>query len=144
MPALQPLTVNAGDINFDFEPVGISNGLASYQATKSTVAMDENGVPYAVPVYESAVLQPTLTISLQKPSKTSRISKARFKVVIPKPVFVDGAATAAKSHENSVDITFISSERATSIERAELVNVLNQLISSVTAMQVVQENKAIY
>lgn len=141
MPALQPLSIEADSfVTLDFDPVGVQNGLATYQA--SIRKFDNNGQLPFVPL--SAVLQPTLTISLQKPSKTSKLSKARMKIVIPQPVIVDGVATAAKSHENAVDITFISSEKATSDERYLLLNAIQMLLSNVTAHQVVGENKTIY
>lgn len=144
MPAFAPLTFNLttpAASQLVFEPVAISGGLASYTGQ----FFDEPaGGGTAVARETSAALSPTMTVSLQKPTKTSRISKARVKIVIPQPVVVNGVTTTAKDREASLDITFMSSERALPVEKKQLVDIISSLIYNSTVLAVFEDNKSIY
>lgn len=143
MPALQPLNVSVNAQNFiEFEPTGISNGLATYQGTHWVP--EEGSTNGVVPASTAAALQPTLTISLQKPSKTSRISKTRVKMIIPQPVLDNGVATSAKDHESSIDLVIMSSEKSPVDERAQLLQFFTALLNDSTFQDVSVANKSIY
>lgn len=143
MPALQPevISLNAQSY-FEFEPTDVSKGLATYQGTQ--FAPDPNSTNGVIPVNLSPALTPVMTISNQKPSKTSRISKTRLKIVIPQPVLDNGVATAAKDHENSIDVTIMSSEKATTAERDQLVQAFLVAMNLPTVAAVAIDNKSIY
>lgn len=145
MPALQPERIffdAPGGAALDFEPVSIQNGLALYTGQFASYPDGDEGPAVIVPT--STVLRPSMAASLQKPSKTSRISKTRIKIVVPQPVLVNDVATLAKDRENSIDITIMSSERSLPSERAQLVEILIKLLSTATFAAVAVDNKSIY
>jgi hypothetical protein len=145
MPVLHPEQINVDtEHHFEFEPTGVVNGLASYQGVYYVPDPLDPLAP-AVAINTAPALQATMTISLQKPSKTSRISKARMKIVLPEPVLDNGVATSAKDHENSADVTFMFSERATDAERAKVFNAfVDALTNMSTIRSVTVDHKSIY
>lgn len=133
MPALKPELIIFTDAAYpakNFEPVSNTGGIASYQQS-----LDSD---------QPVALAATMTISLQKPTKTSRISKARIKLVIPYPVMVNDVATAAKDHENSIDLIMMSSERSLTGERQEILRTLQAFLEQQVALDVLCDLKSIY
>lgn len=147
MPAFEPKVfmtqVQPGfNHGVDLDPVSNTSGLATYSGSFLVPKNDQGGTEAQNPGV--AALQPTLTVSLQRPSKTSRIVKSRMKLVIPRPVLDGGIATAIKSHESSFDITFMSSEKASKEERQILFGLLLQTLHDSDFQEVIVDNKAIY
>lgn len=107
MPQFTNITLLAADVGRDndivFGPIRNTNGLATY-SDKTIYGLNMGH------------LAPVLTVSNSLPSKTSKLMKTRLKLVQPTPVFetVDGedVATPVKDYEDSVDITFTTSERS--------------------------------
>lgn len=164
MPSFAPIVaysdVPAPGSHLDFEPVSLTGPLAVYSgvmlSADNAVIMrsadpDAGGgtqppasgssTSMAIP----AALQPSLSISLNRPSKTSRVSKARLKLVIPKPVLDNGVATNVKDRETTVDITIMSSERAFPVERLQALEYLLSLLTNTPDVRAVLiDNKSIY
>lgn len=143
MPAFQPETISTDAQNgIELEPVSNQNGLAVYVG--QAFEPDPNSTNGIVYVGNSPALQPTFTLSMQRPSKTSRISKGRVKLVLPKPLYDAGVVTTVKSHENSFDITFMSSEKATDAEREQILNLAIATLNSPTVRTVIVGNKSLW
>lgn len=146
MPQIAPIVVNYGNMAVSkettFEPLGTEKGLTSYAG--GTVSTDSATNVVTGPA-TAAALQPTLTVSLSRPSKTSRISKARIKLVMPvAAVDAVGNPTSVKSHENSADITYLFSEKSTEAERDDLDFCLQGLIQSDSLFEVIHKLKSMY
>lgn len=143
MPAFQPEVISTDAQNgIELEPVQNTNGLAVYSGQVfEPDPSSSNGIIY---VNNVPALQPTFTLSLQRPSKTSRISKGRVKLVLPKPVVEAGVTQPVKSYENSFDITFMSSEKATEAERIQMLDLAIAALSSPVVRTVIGGNKSVW
>lgn len=152
MPQLAPLSIGpistpSGDVSFSLEPVGTKDGLTTYDGT---ITPEAGGGPLIMMVagtsgVKAKALQPKLTVSISQPSKTSRISKVRVKLVVPVAVLdVNGVATNVKSHENSADTTYLFSEKSTEAERAELDAIFASLDSASPFPEVIRQLKSMY
>lgn len=166
MPAFAPLVAHSNvpvvGLSLDFEPVQLTGPLALYAG----VMRNANGdVVFAAraadpgdtgdgtspstppPLTVSATpasLQPALSISLARPSKTSRVSKARIKMTFPKPVVAAGVATNAKDRETTLDFTIMSSERAMPVEREQAMAFFASLLTNPDVIAVIVDNKSVY
>jgi hypothetical protein len=111
-----------------FVPLGKQGNIASYR---------ENAVSVAV--------EPLLTISSQRPSKTSKLFKVRLKGIIPVGG-VDAASqpTGVKIRENSFDISFMMHESATEAEKQYLHAVAEATISNTLTSALVTQGDVIY
>lgn len=90
-------------------------------------------------------LQSKLTVSVAQPSKTSKLYKARIKLVVPVPKKdLNGAVTGLVDHVNSVDMTFLSSEASTILERSNLLELATALLNTQLILDVVPEARSIY
>jgi len=150
MPQIEPIVIttnaagytNVSTNTLTLDPVGSKDGLTSYaggNVLTDTVTTIEVGPPTA------AVLQSTLTISLSRPSKTSRISKVRIKLVSPVAALdAVGAPTNIKSHENSADVTYLFSEKSTQDERQDLDVMFRALLDDAPSYLVIQQLKSMY
>lgn len=146
MPQFAPIAVSYGSMAAlkatTFEPLMNEKGMASYVG--STVVTDTTTGVSTGPA-TAAALQPTVTISLSRPSKTSRISKARVKLVIPVAALdAVGNPTNVKSHENSADTTFLFSEKSTEVERDDLDFCFQGLLQSDDFFAVIHKLKSMY
>lgn len=153
MPQIEPIVIvtnkaatsnvsNASTNTLELDPLGSKDGLTSYiggiKAT-DTVTSIEVGPPTA------PALQATLTISLNRPSKTSRISKVRVKLVVPVAALdTEGNPTALKSHENSADVTYLFSEKSTQAERQDLDVMFRAILDDAPCYAVIQQLKGMY
>lgn len=146
MPAFQPNTISSATRDghgISIDPVSNSNGLSVYAGRR--FKPDPNDQYAQVYVNEGVTaLQPIFTLSLQRPSKTSRIAKSRMKLVVPEPVLDGGKPTTAKSHENSIDIIFMSSEKSTEEERALVFENFLDALNKPDFREVFLGNKAMY
>lgn len=102
MPAFAPLALPTPVTVAAFEPVSNVGILSVYAQSMPVV---------------TAALAASLTVSLQRPTKTSKIAKSRQKFITPTTGMVNGVATGIKDREVSVDIIVMSSERSTDAER---------------------------
>jgi hypothetical protein len=128
------------ELNLD--PVGSKDGLTTYTGgeTKTVVATSEVTEAPTVPA-----LQTQYTVSLNRPSKTSRISKVRIKLVMPvEAKDTAGNPTGVKSHDNSVDITYLFSEKSSLAERQNLVTAFMNLIQTSDNEAIITELKSLY
>lgn len=146
MPQIAPIVVTFGTPSIQneltLEPIGNDKGLTSYAGS---ILKTDVGAGTVVEMTKSAALQPTLTISLSRPSKTSRISKARVKLVVPVAALdALGNPTGVKSHENSADTTYLFSEKSTEQERKDLDFCMQELIVSQPIHDVIQKLKSMY
>jgi hypothetical protein len=128
MPALKPLSLIATDGNtHNFDPTTNQNGMVSY------IGVDGIGAPS---------LSKTLTVSLTRPSKTSKVAKSRIRFVAPVALLDSyGIATKTKSHDNWFDITFVSSEKATVSERDALVKMCQLILTDTDLLDSIVNNR---
>lgn len=129
-------------IEMNLDPVGNKDGLVTYAGgeTETVVATSEVVRTPSVPA-----LQTQYTVSLNRPSKTSRISKVRMKLVIPvEGKDADGNPTGIKSHENSADVTYLFSEKSSLAERQNLGTVIMTLLQQVDTEAIIFELKSLY
>lgn len=92
-----------------------------------------------------AALEPTAVISLRKPSKTSRVSKAQVTIILPQPgVLPDGTPSRVKDREARVDFTLTTSERATDDERKQALDFVLEMLYTGYLREVLVNNKTIY
>jgi len=146
MPQIAPIVVTYGNMNVSkettFDPLGTEKGLTSYAG--GTVVTDTVNNTVTGPATAPA-LQPTVMISLTRPTKTSRLSKARVKLVIPVAAKdALGNPTAVKSHENSADVTYLFSEKSTEEERDDLDFCFQGLLQSDAFFEVIHKQKSMY
>jgi len=152
MPQFEPMSVTVSDDGFgivqsgDFEPIVNKDGLASYAGGLVITDSITNSPDVTVtgPPTVTA-LQSSYTISLHRPSKTSRISKVRVKLVVPVELLdVNGDPTGIKSHENSADTTYLFSEKSTEDERIALDTMFRALTGDAPSSLVIQQLKSVY
>lgn len=152
MPQIAPFFVvitNEGAderIETHLEPLGHKDGLTSFVGGDTTINETTEDTVKELPT--APALQSLLTVSLARPSKTSRISKTRVKYVEPIEAQDSlGNPTGLKSHENSVDVTFMFSEKATLQERITFMMRFDALMSGNTASpvrEVITDQKSFY
>lgn len=131
MPQLVPLTLatSTADSDLTFDPITLVNGLA-------TLAAESN--------VTSASLAPVLTVSTQRPSKTSKVSKSRIKLVRPVPVMSGGVATDTKKHDGSFDVTFLFNADATIEEKTIMLELFRSAATDLTIEDIVLNNRPYY
>lgn len=155
MPQLAPLSIGpvvtpGSTVQVDLEPVGTKDGLTTYTGTITDASGGGGGGPLFALVAgttsnKAVALQPTLTMSISRPSKTSRISKVRVKLVVPVAALdINGVSTNIKSHENSADTTYLFSEKSTEAERAELDAIFASMLGFGPFPEVIRQLKSMY
>lgn len=142
MPQFQPLTAttaipSAGTL-LVVEPVVIDGPRAVYAGL-----VKPGGTAPANPV--ATVLEPSLQISLRKPSKTSRASKFQLTLIMPQAtVDTEGNPLRTKDREARADFTLTTSERATDDERQQILDLMVELLYNGQVREVSVNNKTIY
>lgn len=127
MPAQTTITLGEGSLTLN--PLGKVGNIASYS--------DDSAVSVAV--------EPMLTISSVRPSKTSKLYKVRMKLSVPVSALDTlGDPNGVKIREASADLTFLFHETATDVEKQFMLDSLNQLISNADVAAVITEGKSIY
>jgi hypothetical protein len=144
MPAFQPEIILIDSTHkIVLEPVDNENNLATFSGLE--YIPDPADPLGSVVNSTAAALSPQLTVSLNRPSKSSRVAKTRIKLVVPQGVLAtDGSLTAVKDRESSFDITFISSERATTEERQKMVDYCIGVLSNSYFRTIPVDLKSIY
>ncbi len=150
MPQIEPIvittnaagTTNVSTNTLTLEPVGSKDGLTSYAGGN---VMHDTVTNIDVGPATAAALQSTLQISLSRPSKTSRLSKVRIKLVQPVAALdAVGVPTNIKSHENSADVTYLFSEKSTDVERQNLDVMFRAILDDAPSYAVIQQLKSLY
>lgn len=137
MPAIGNITINDGattPVAHTFSPVGISGDVAKFADRSGGISLGF----------------PQITISSVAPTKTSRLYKARIKVVLP--VLENSTGTASngfapaptKAYDLMADMTFILPERSTQQNRKDLLAFVKNLLAHATPTSVIQDNDAVY
>lgn len=127
MPA--QTSINVGEDLPTFNPISKIGNLASYS--------DDSAISIAV--------EPLLTISNVRPSKTSKLYKVRAKMVLPvSAVDANDVPTGVKAREASVDVTFLFHETATDAEKLNLLTCFEGLLANADVVSVITEGKSIY
>lgn len=126
----------------NLDPVGSKDGLTTYAGgdTKTVLATSVVVGTPSVPA-----LQTQYTVSMSRPSKTSRISKVRIKLVRPvEALDSTGNPVGTKSHENSADLTFLFSEKSSRDERWDTMNAFLTLINTADSEAIIADLKSLY
>lgn len=149
MPQIQPITIVSTPVGADvrretvLEPLGNKDGVVTYsggdyyidQATGDTITEPPTAV----------ALQTLMSVSLNRPSKTSRISKVRVKLTMPVAALdLAGLPTTTKSHELSADIVYIFPEKATEQERQDCVKLFAAALVGEPFRSVAENLKSMY
>lgn len=150
MPQIAPIAfgtdmeVGTDILNLDVEldPVSNKDGLIAFSGG---IVVTNNTTSVVTQPPTSPALQTTLTTSVNRPTKTSKLTKVRFKIVKPAAALdTAGLTTSIKSHENSVDVTYLFSEKSTQAEREELDQVFQAFIADPLANEVIRKLKSWY
>ena len=123
--------------------VAVFNG----QGPTFTPASNQSGLStwYDYEGAQTPAALPKLTVSVSQPSKTSKLFKTRVKLAVPVPKQdVNGVVINAVDHQNSVDITFLSADSATKLERTFLLNAAVGLLQNALLKEVVEDARSIY
>lgn len=137
MPAIGTITINDGaatPVAHNFTPSGISGDVAKYDDRSGGISVGF----------------PRITISSAAPSKTSRLYKARVKVVLPVLENIAGTSSngftpaPVKAYDLTADMTFILPERSTQQNRKDLLAFAKNLLANAVVTSVVQDNEVVY
>lgn len=137
MPAIGNIVINDGastPVAHTFAPVTILGTMASYADRSSGISVG----------------YPTITASLTAPSKTSRLYKARLKVVFPvletiSNSTMSGIAPApTKAYDLTADMTFLMPERSTLQDRKDILALAKNLLANAVTTALVENNETIY
>jgi hypothetical protein len=138
-PQVLSTTVPVPATKVAFEPVVIDGPLAIYAGEiRPGGTAPVGGTP--------TVLEPSMVISLRKPSKTSRVSKCQVTLIVPVPALdIDGKTPLkTKDREARLDLVLTTSERALPNERQQVIDLLQSIFSDEKLMQTLVFNKTIY
>lgn len=137
MTAFAAVTINDGaatPVAHTFSPVNIVADVAKFADRSGGISVG----------------YPTLTVSLTAPSKTSRLYKARCKVVMPvletiSNSTMSGIAPApTKAYDLTADMTFFMPERSTLQNRKDILAYAKNLLAHAMVTALVQDNENIY
>jgi len=137
MPAIGNIVINDGaatPVAHTFAPVTITGPIASF-------ADRSGGISVGYPV---------ISASLTAPSKTSRLYKARLKLVLPvletiSNSTMSGIAPApTKAYDLTADMTFLMPERSTLQNRKDILALAKNLLADAVVTALVQNNETIY
>lgn len=137
MPAIGNVVINDGQatpVAHTFSPVTISGPVASYADRSGGIAVGF----------------PTITASLVAPSKTSRLYKARIKVVMPVLETISNSTMSGilpaptKAYDLTADMTFFMPERSTLADRKNIFAYAKNLLANALCTALVETNETIY
>lgn len=137
MPSIGNIVINDGattPVAHTFAPVGINGAVASFA--------DRSG--------GFSVGYPTITASIANPSKTSRLYKARFKVVLPVMETISNstmsgiAPAPTKAYDLTADVTFLMPERSSLQNRKDILALARNLLANAVATALIENNESIY
>ena len=137
MPAIATITINDGagaPVAHNFSPSGITGDVAKYHDRVGGISVGF----------------PAITISSVSPTKTSRLYKARMKIVLPVLENTSGTASngftpaPTKAYDLIADMTFILPERSTQQNRKDLLAFAKNLLAHAVPTAVIQDNEVVY
>lgn len=137
MPALGNVVINDGattPVAHTFGPVGTKDGVSSYADRSGGIAVG----------------YPTITVSLIQPSKTSKLYKARIKVVMPVLETISNSTVSGilpaptKGYDMSADVTFILPERSSLQNRKDILAYCKNLLADAVTTAIVQNLETVY
>lgn len=136
MPQFAPLSLSADNAvtTSTFSPATIKGDVAAYEDRALGVSIG----------------YPRVTASVARPSKTSRLSKVRLKVVVPVLEAVTGTnltgvtPPAAVAYTTSADIVFMLPERSNLNQRQALLYLVQSLLAAAEVSALVVNNESIY
>lgn len=137
MPAIGNITINDGaatPIAHTFTPSGITGEVARYHDRSGGISVGF----------------PAISISSVTPSKTSRLYKARVKVVLPVLENTSGSASngftpaPTKAYDLMADMTFILPERSVKQNRKDLLAFVKNLLAQPVITSVIEDNEVVY
>lgn len=137
MPAFAPIIINDGaatPVAHTFNPVQINGNVAMFadRATGITVGF------------------PLLTTSLSRPSKTSKLTKVRFKLVMPiletlgNNTVTGIVPSPTKAYDVTFDCSFLLPERCSLADRNNILAYAKNLLAHATPAALVTTNETIY
>jgi len=134
-----------------FTTVSLNDGLATPVAHAFAPQEQIAGVSvFKDRVSGVSVGYPTLSLSIARPSKTSRLTKVRAKIVVP-VLEATVASTASglipgptKAYDCAVDINFLLPERCTTQDRTDLLAYAQNLLAHAIMTSLVVSNESIY
>jgi len=121
-------------VSHTYDPVGIMNGVATYENRAGGISVG----------FEKA----TLTHSL--PSKTSRLHKVRFKLVLPvlettsNSTYSGIAPAPTKAYDLTADVTFFMPERATLQQRKDLWKLFHECLDANQVRSCIEDLESVY
>lgn len=137
MPQIGNVVINDGagtPVAHTFAPVTINGPLASYADRSGGIAVGF----------------PTITASLTSPTKTSRLYKARLRVVVPVLETLSNSTVSGilpaptKGYDMTADMTFLMPERSTLQNRKDLLAFAKNLLANALVTAVIENNETIY
>lgn len=137
MPAFGNIVINDGQgtpVAHTFAPVNILGNTASYADRAGGISVG----------------YPTVSVTLSLPSKTSRLYKARLKVVMPVMETISNSTMSGilpaptKAYDLTADMIFYMPERSTLADRTNILAYAKNLLAHATATSVVQSNETVY
>lgn len=129
-------------VELRLDPVGNKDGLVTYAGGETETVIATNAVIRTPTV---PALQTQYTVSMRRPTKTSRLSQVRLKMTIPvEAKDALGKPLGTRSHENSVDVVYIFNEKSTLAERRNLGNAMMALLGRDYTQEIIFEQKSLY
>jgi hypothetical protein len=137
MPAIANIVINDGQgtpVAHTFAPVTIKAEVASYADRVGGISVG----------------YPTITASLSQPTKTSRLYKARLKVVMPVLETVSNSTMSGilpaptKAYDVTADMTFFMPERSTLSDRKNILAYAKNLLANAVSTALIETNETIY
>lgn len=137
MPAFGAITLNDGQgtpVAHTFSPLTLIGSEAKF-ADRST------GI---------TVGYPTVSIVTTQPSKTSRLSKTRMKIVMPVLEVVNASTYSGitpaptRAYDMTADMTFFCPERSTLAQRKDILAFAKNLLTNAIAAQIVETQETVY
>lgn len=126
MPAIAQLSLaDSVPVTRVYNPDRIDGGLATFIDRDTN-----NGIIAGVS---------PLTMSLQRPSKTSKLTKSRVKIVLPR---LNADNTLARSL--TADVNFLLPESSTDQERGDLLALLISTLQTTEVSALVVNNESLY
>lgn len=134
-----------------FGNVVINDGQGTPVAhTFAPVNLIGNAANFADRVGGISVGYPTILISLTPPSKTSRLYKARLRIVVPTLETISNstmsgiAPAPTKAYDSTVDMMFFMPERSTLSDRKNILAYAKNLLAHATVTSVIENNETVY
>lgn len=137
MPTFGNVVINDGQgtpVAHTFAPVNLIGNAANFADRSGGIAVG----------------YPTVLATMSLPSKTSRLYKARFKVVLPVLETVSNSTMSGilpaptKAYDLTADMTFFMPERSTLADRKNILAYAKNLLANAVVTALVENNETVY